>query len=129
MSWADQDGPDSSNPPDVGTAPGDLFVPRKEDVNENPANVVGIHDECAEERRRRFQARYTVDDVDVGDWVKKKFVDGGLGEHAWVKVTGKSGARLFGTLDNDMVLVKNAKYGDSVELDFSEVEEICAEDD
>ena len=96
---------------------------------ENPANIAAIHDECAEARRSRFQARYTIDDVDVGDWVKKKFTDGDRCEHAWVKVAGKTGSTLLGTVDNDMVAVGNVKCGDPVTLEFSEVEEICGKDD
>lgn len=96
---------------------------------EDSGNIVRIHDKCAEERRKQFQAKHTIDDVEVGDWVKKKFADEHGSEHAWVKVTGKAGSVVHGVVDNDLVLVVCVRDGDKVDVQFDEIEEICGKDD
>lgn len=94
-------------------------------MDEPLSNITGIHAECADERHKRFQVKYTVEDVRVGDWVKKNF----SGEHIWVKVEKIDGQKISGKVDNDVVTDCGVRCGDAVELEFSEVEEICWRDD
>lgn len=90
---------------------------------ENINNIVGIHKECADERKNKFQETFDKNSVEVGDYVKKCFTNGNEAEHMWVKVNKVEEDKIIGILDNEPVVMSNVKYKDLVEVEFGDIEE------
>ena len=106
-------------------------MPQRRPMSENTCR---IHDECAEERKKAFQSKHTIANVEVGDWLKFPFqgqLPNGstMTEHMWVKVQAIAGTIIHGELDNDPEFIKNVKCGDKVVREFAEAEAICGDDD
>ncbi|MFA5401726.1 MAG: DUF2314 domain-containing protein [Dehalococcoidia bacterium] len=87
-------------------------------------NVIPMCPECSE-KMYPHKGKFKAEDIRIGDSIKKRFAeDGAAPEHMWVIVTSIAGDKLVGTLDNDPVGMTSIKYGDRVELDITEVEDI-----
>lgn len=74
---------------------------------ENPRNMIQVCRGCMEKNKGTF-------DIEIGDYAKIRFGDASPGEYMWIKVTKVNGNKLEGTLDNDPVIVKDVKFGDTV---------------
>lgn len=87
-----------------------------------------------------FERKEAAGGPETGDSVKVRFTRGGETERIWVKVTGKSGKKYKGVLDNEPVVI-NKSLGDSVTFSRSQIvegpganprtnpEELCDEND
>ena len=92
-------------------------------MTEPSSNIIGIHKDCAKERKINFQKNFDRYSIKVGDFVKKEFKENGKSEHMWVKIVSLSEKGIKGTLDNDPLFLENIKYGDSVCLKLNEIEQ------
>jgi uncharacterized protein YegJ (DUF2314 family) len=98
---------------------------------ENKNNVEMICKECSDERKTKWQKEHKGFVIEEGDFVKiaienKKDET----EHIWCKIVSKGTKNTFkGTIDNMPILDMPLKYGDSVDIQFKDIEDYLAKDD
>jgi len=94
-------------------------------MKEPEENIQYICSGCTDEIRREFHSTEHI--IEVGDFVKATFVDHDEEsiEHMWVKVSkliNQEGSQIIrGVLYNQPALVKNVKYTDVVEVNYSDL--------
>jgi len=86
------------------------------------SNVELICNKCAEERYGKTKGRFTKDALRDAAFVKALFGR----EHMWVKVKEVKDHCVVGTIDNIPVFPDSPKYGQEVEVPFSEVENVLS---
>lgn len=77
---------------------------------------------CLDKSKKDFQNRFNKYSLEVGGYVKKKFVENGKSEHMWVKIIGLKENIVIGLLDNCPLWISSLNYGDILELGFDEIE-------
>lgn len=93
-------------------------------------NIVFVYTSCVDERKANFQANLEENIALIKEklpehiFVKKGFkVNKKSNEYMWVQVSAIEASKgvLYGTLNNDPVRATNVKYGDVVEVAFTDI--------
>ena len=91
---------------------------------ENENNIVLMCKDCSNERRNNFQNTFDKYSLEVGNMIKKDFIEGKESEHMWVQIVSITKTGIKGLLANEPFVIKNLKLGDKVIVKFTEIEDI-----
>lgn len=85
-------------------------------------NTAFIHPQCAESRRQHWQKHNRNTLLQVGHWVQIELQEGDITEHLWIRITGIMGDIVAGVVDNDPVMLRQNKCGDTIVFNRREIE-------
>lgn len=85
-------------------------------------NIQQICPECNDERQLAFRNSGVI--PKENEWVKIRFTqEDKQPEHMWVKLFMANNPFYMGTLDNEPLGLTNIKFGDTVNLEYSQIEQ------
>jgi len=91
---------------------------------EENGNIRLVHAECGLNRKKAWQESNPDVVIEEGDYCKLGIPDGKQVEHMWILVTNIAGRKLKGILHNTPVVIANCEWGDTVEFDYEDIEDL-----